>query len=300
MVCDGCGVSVTFREVKDSHGCGNSTKPSTLTDDKKCHCCPSCGVECTPPSYFNRSPLTTVTAKAHVHRWVCPKALVPCMHSARGCAAIVPRDELEAHLKACTFEALGPFFAVNDARFAALERRHEEVRAENEYLRAQLWTLRRFEILPRSLRDGLGSMGGPEAAAQPHSPIVQDSPRSPAPATRDMPSNSLSSNATRMDPAPPPQTLHPTTLAQPTSSHASDSFLSPTREQLLHIPQSFLSPPPRLSYADWVLGHLPPPSTYGDGCAALRAALIHLATGLDASERRNEVYVRNDGIVANV
>jgi hypothetical protein len=186
----------------------------------------------------------------------------------------VPRDELEGHLKTCPFEALSSFFVSNDARFATLERKQEELRAENEGLRAQLWTLRRFQIVPRSLRDGLD---------EPLSP-AQEPSQTPPSATRDESPSSPSASATRLDPPPPLPALLPATAAASTSD-----LLSPTREQVLHIPQSFLSPPPRLSYTDWVLGRLPPPSAYSDGCATLRAAVIHLAAGLDASERRNEV-----------
>lgn len=191
----------------------------------------------------------------------------------------MPRDELEGHLKTCPFEALASFFAVNDARFASLEQRQEELRAENEGLRAQMWTLRRFQIVPRSLRDGLGDETPLSRTAQ------EPSPTTPPSATRDVSPTSPSASATRLDPPPPPSVLPPAQVAAATTS----DLLSPTREQVLHIPQSFLSPPPRLSYTDWVVGRLPPPSAYGDGCAALRAGLIHLAAGLDASERRNEV-----------
>ncbi|BEI93722.1 uncharacterized protein CcaverHIS019_0601810 [Cutaneotrichosporon cavernicola] len=252
MDCHGCGVAVTFREAKDKdiHGC----VPQASQTDK-------------------------MTTMAHVHRWVCTKAPVPCTQSSRGCTAIVPRDELESHLKTCPFEALSSFFKVNDARFATLERRQEELSAENEGLRAQLWSLRRTQIVPRSLRDGLDEPLLPTAQepslTAPRSASRHESPSSPSP------------SATRMDPPPPIPVIYP---AVATIASTSDP-LSPTREQVLHIPQSFLSPPPRLSYTDWVLGRLLPPSAYSDGCAALRAAVIHLAAGLDASERRNEVRI---------
>ncbi|CAK9779476.1 unnamed protein product [Cutaneotrichosporon oleaginosum] len=266
MDCDGCGVTVTFREAKDkdAHGCASQTATSDKGD-----CCPACGVE--------------LTTRAHVHRWVCTKALIPCTQSGRGCPSIMPRDELEGHLKTCPFEALSSFFTANDERFATLERRQEELRAENEGLRAQLWTLRRFQIVPRSLRDG-------QVDGLPLSPTAQEpSPTTPPSATLDeTPNSSPSTSATRLDPPPPFSAPLP---AQPTSAAPTSDTLS---EQMLHIPQSFLSPPPRLSYTDWVLGRLPPPSAYGDGCAALRAALIHLAAGLDASERRNEVRIMTE------
>ncbi|GMK58326.1 hypothetical protein CspeluHIS016_0503580 [Cutaneotrichosporon spelunceum] len=218
-----------------------------------------------------------LTTMAHVHRWVCTKAPVPCTKSSRGCRAIVPRDELEGHLKTCPFEALSLFFTANDARFAALERQHEELRTQNEGLRAQLWSLGRSHLVPR------GPLGGQDPAL---SPMPQEpSLGTPLSASRDESPSSPSPNATRLDPLSPP--------AVAATASTSDQ-LPPTREQPLFIPQSFLSPPPRLSYTDWVSGRLPPPSAYGDGCAALRAALIHLAAGLDASERRNEVRIMTE------
>lgn len=294
MSCDGCGVSVTFRESKDSHPC--SASPET-TKASNSDCCPSCGQECAHTS--QSTSLTSVTTNTHVHRWVCPKALVPCAQNARGCPAIVARDELESHSKTCAFEALSSFFAANDARFAALERKQEELRSENEGLRAQLWSLRRAEIVPRSLRDGpeptpthqppppASPQPPPVSPTTPTSSAVADARPAPAPELPTAPSLS----ATRSG-LPPPLTLPPRpapTPIQPAQAQRTPPEPLSPREQLVHIPPSFLAPPPRLSYTDWVLSRLPPPTAYGDGCAALRAALIHLAAGLDASERRNEV-----------
>lgn len=300
MSCDGCGVTVTFREAKDSHGC--TMTPGTLTPSdtgESCgDCCPSCGVECECEreplsSHIARLSLMAVTpTKAHIHRWVCAKAMVPCTQSTRGCPATVPRDELEAHLKVCAFEALGAFFVTNDARLAALEKRQDELRAENEGLRAQIWTMRRFEIVPRSLRDSLS--GSRSDDTPPLSSITQEPPATTA---QDRSANFSLPTTTRSDPPPTAITRSSTTttapatpaMSQPTPTHTVDSLSFPNLEQVIHIPQSFLSPPPRMSYQDWVISRLPPSSAYADGCAALRTALVHLAAGLDAAERRNEV-----------
>lgn len=177
--------------------------------------------------------LSTETAPPRTtpHRWSCPRALIPCSQSARGCPAVFPRDGLAEHLKACQFEALAAFFVANDARFAAIESQHDELRAENEGLRAELWNARRGAILPRALWEA------PQAAGEVHVSVGPTQPQS-------------------LDPA----------RGRP--------------------PASFLQPPPRVSYTDWVLDHLHPPSArYSD----LRASILHLAAGLDASERRTEV-----------
>jgi hypothetical protein len=45
-----------------------------------------------------------------------------------------------------------------------------------------------------------------------------------------------------------------------------------------------------MNYTDWVLQRLPPTHMYpNEACIALHASIIHLAAGLDAAERRNEM-----------
>lgn len=242
-----------------------------------------------------------VTTASGLHRWTCPGAPVPCTHSSRGCTAIVPRSTLEKHLEGCPFEALGAFFAANDARFTALEKKQEELVAENDSLRSQLWNLRRGMVIPRGL------WGQDYAAAGIDWPSVEPehtpSPRSPSGPMRTSSVTIPGREGIETDPDATPTAAnnfphHPedgisvTTTVATSSSPPSPppplpSVVSPRPVQAQAAP---FGPPPHMPYIDWVLQRLPSPRMYGsEECAALCTSVIHLAAGLDAAERRSEM-----------
>lgn len=282
---------------------------------------PPSGQGCTYRLELTSPVLTNET----LHRWLCPAQPVPCTQSSRGCAVIVPRSELEAHLATCPFEALSPYFAAMDVRFAAIERKYDELRTENEGLRSQLWNMRRGMVIPRSLW-GDDSAATMSLASDPPSPTtVPVSVPPPSPLTTPFTASSIPvgprqvvdtdpeatptvttepfpdphpsprSRPTTLMPAPPMPDLAPSPMSlspvtPPTPSTSTSPAPQPRDPHAFPSRSTLLSPPPRTSYTDWVLERLPPPSHYhDDGCTALRQAVIHLAAGLDACERRSEM-----------
>ena len=76
------------------------------------------------------SSLNPVGEEGRHHAWSCPQALVPCTHASRGCAAIVPRIELDTHVRSCLYTALSGWFEQSDARDLAQEQRTSRIEAK--------------------------------------------------------------------------------------------------------------------------------------------------------------------------
>ena len=74
--------------------------------------------------------LNPVGEEGRLHAWSCPQALVPCTHAFRGCAAIVPRIELDTHVRSCLYTALSGWFEQSDARDLAQEQRTSRIEAK--------------------------------------------------------------------------------------------------------------------------------------------------------------------------
>lgn len=74
--------------------------------------------------------LNPVGEEGPLHVWSCPQALVPCTHAFRGCAAIVPRIELDTHVRSCLYTALSGWFEQSDARDLAQEQRASRIEAK--------------------------------------------------------------------------------------------------------------------------------------------------------------------------
>lgn len=194
-------------------------------------------------------------------------------------------------MASCPFEAMSSFFTITEARFKALERKFEQVQAENEGLRSQLWGLRRGLIVPRSLwatgdDQPVVDISASAPPSPQHPPALVRSAQEGAPEGSTSTSSHLSSDSPRTvaedadaTPVPPPD-VSPAAVSESTTA-------AQTR---LRSGSTLLQPPSGMSYTDWVVSRLPGPSAYQtEGCAALRAAIIHLAAGLDAAERRSEV-----------
>ncbi|KAL7418483.1 hypothetical protein Q5752_006941 [Cryptotrichosporon argae] len=194
----------------------------------------------------------TITTSPHAHQWTCPAVLVPCVHAARGCSGIVARSDLAAHLESCPFEGLSAYFATVDERFRTMEERVTAVERDNAALRAEV------ERLERHARRPAGSLSERLAEAM----SVQRA--EPTPATLE-------------DTAPPADGGITTRAAA--DMRALDAG-GPARELLA---------PPRRNYADWTLGRLARRAGDGGDVDAVRAAVVQLAAGLDAVERRTEV-----------
>lgn len=178
-------------------------------------------------------------------------------------------------MASCPFELLSGFFAANDARISALEARVDEQRAENDSLRAQLWSVRREMYRPPPVQ--WEDVAPDEAPAlepgTPTSPVPQASD-SDGSSTLRLPSTGAS--GTPRAARPPPLVLAPA----PTS---------PAFE--LPLPPAPMQRSLSAASAEWVVGRLSENEMRDEAMVALRDCVVHLASCLQSSDRRNQVYV---------
>ena len=93
-------------------------------------------------SSINRDSYVSVKTGRNTHRWQCPQARIPCPHQIHGCAILIARSELPAHLVKCPYEALGNFFELHEARFKTLEKQNDELNKQVQDLQTELRTSR--------------------------------------------------------------------------------------------------------------------------------------------------------------
>ncbi|WOO82952.1 E3 ubiquitin-protein ligase NRDP1 [Vanrija pseudolonga] len=256
MECAKCGIVFTFKEAKDDHG--HAHGEAAAPGQAKCEAC--------------SQPMST---PAHLHRWVCPASPVPCPQQPRGCSAIVRRAHLESHMATCPFELLSGFFAANDARIAALEARVDELHGENELLRVQLFSGRSGAMH----RPPAFAWAGPDED-------TPETPTSPAPPLASADSDGSS------------------TLRLPLSTGAGGTPRAARPPPLVLAPTSpaFELPPPPMqrslsaASAEWVVGRLSENEMRDEAMVALRDCVVHLASCLQSSDRRNQVRTTTESL----
>ncbi|KAI0043801.1 hypothetical protein FA95DRAFT_1562945 [Auriscalpium vulgare] len=224
--CDGCSAPIDPAEL-ESHNLACPTEIVT---------CPSCNV-------------THSRALSAAHALACPAAHAACPHASHGCPWTGARRTLDAHVSACTYEVLKGFFAVSDARAAALEEQNAALRARMEAAEGQASVMRcELEVVKSVLgpwywagtQDGAVEEAASNASPAPASPLAQSSPvdalpEGGAPASSSLPRivpdafPNLASYFPQLPPAVPassPSHAHPHSYSQrptpslPSASHS--------------------------------------------------------------------------------
>ncbi|WWC64460.1 uncharacterized protein I303_107070 [Kwoniella dejecticola CBS 10117] len=263
------------------------------------------------------------------HRWTCPRVRVACPHVTRGCPAIIPRSELQNHLKTCSFEALSAFFEQNDARFRLLEQKNETLQAEVDLLKTelrssnsgngrppQLWgsRVRPHSFIPEDLSPTAPTAHWLDLAPPQIDVLSEESPSPPTPTVPVNPSGQTLNNDSETTPRltiPPAQNRHGQTASSPTSpvsprpspqTHSASAYPGVTARAAADLAhqRSMVAPSfgSHQSYADWTFNRLSSHNmpNIEDAIMALRDSVLQLAGGIDTMERRNEVRTMTESL----
>lgn len=278
--------------------------------------------------YVTKIALIVAGTDRRLHRWSCPEAKVLCTHAARGCAAIITRAGLSEHIQSCPFEAISSYFAMNDARFAAVEERGTELSQTVDALYVELdlvkgeldFARQKIEYLAEMIRHGRVGGSVPRPATDPADSVVGLDLSQTLPVPGDGSGFTTPLNVPFV--LPDVLTLHqdPSTPVEPratpfrTSSPRPWVGLSPIQESgfptwagitpraaadiqarqrpLIRSP-NLLGPPTsmrwRRTFGDRVFDQLPPDMPVDQAVRHLMHVSAELAEGMDSMERRNEM-----------
>ena len=85
-------------------------------------------VRCSAPGCdFTTSQKEMISSR---HSEICPRVMVACPHREMGCRAIVPRADLDAHLRTCPLDACASFMRSTIQRLSDLEAENRALRGE--------------------------------------------------------------------------------------------------------------------------------------------------------------------------
>lgn len=244
----------------------------------------------------------------------CSMATLPCTHGDDGCAWTGLRDALEAHVKACPYESIKGFFAINSKRFEALSE-------ENEILRHQVDTLEgTLRTTQRELRHVKITLG---PWFRPHSqqPTTSYHPSVPVP-NADDDFDLAGFNFSSTTPASPPTApyhLHPSLSGvsyNSSSATASIADYFPPEEPRARTRNSRSSSTSALS-AFYPLDYNPPPTnntpnisrspiapldlstTLEGSLSSLRESIVTLSAAVESQGRRHELALTTEGLRVN-
>ena len=214
------------------------------------------------------------------------------------------------HLAQCPFEKLAEFFAENDARFNAAERKMKALDEELAFLRREMAEMRerdaRRQLNATTPQTNRGGMYTPRDWVERRSALEQlvrtDRPVAPAPSSSQ--AEESVSAATQGDVDAPGQSDRAMTddrldraLASldlnrplPSGQDAPGAPASEARTSRLGRRMFTPSFGSHQTFADYAFARLSEtPRTVGESLDALTRVVGHLAAGMDTMERRNEV-----------